>query len=75
MSKRKNRLLREVEAEYRLRRNPDFIAGALASGVPDALAQAGRNRDGQDAQRLGAKHEHAVRSEAKDAPIKDSDNA
>lgn len=45
MSKRKNRELREREAEYRLSRDPDFIAGALASGIPAEINPALRDRD------------------------------
>ncbi len=36
MSKRKNREAREREADRQMRRDPNYIAGALASGVPAA---------------------------------------
>jgi hypothetical protein len=37
MSKRKNRELREREAQYQLERSPYYVAGARASGIPDDI--------------------------------------
>jgi hypothetical protein len=37
-------------------------------GIPDPLASADRSPEGQDAQRLDAKHESAVGSEASETP-------
>jgi hypothetical protein len=59
VSKRRNRELAERWEAYRLSRDPNYIAGALASDVPadinPALAPVGRNAERRDPQGKGAR--------------------